>query len=212
MQPTPSVVLVDDHVSVCFAVSKQLESQGFQIASTLDHAGIAVAVCRLHRPQLVLMDIDMPGADPFLAVSEILQTSLGTRVLYFSEHPSDSFIDRAIASGASGFVTKDEDFDHLVWAMRHVLAGNTYYSPTVAERMIFRESKPVRSRLANLSRRELEILRYLAQGQSCGEVGKLLGLSRKTVEKHQYRLRDKLGIRGSAELARFAVREGLIAP
>ena len=207
-----TVVLVDDHVCTSAAMATRLDSAGFRVIATLDHAGIAVAVCQLRHPALVLMDIDMPGADPFVAVAEILAVSPSTRVLFFSGHPTDKFIDRALASGAAGFVTKTEKFEHLVWAMQHVLAGHTYFSPRVAERFAQTRGQPPTSRLSVLTPRELEVLRYLAQGMSCGEVGKALGLSRKTVEKHQYRVRGKLKIDGAVELARFAIREGLLAP
>lgn len=118
----------------------------------------------------------------------------------------------ALRSGADGYLTKGEPFDQVVKGIEQVLAGNGYWSPAAAERVARIQGQPPVSRLSTLTPREAEVLRYLAQGMNCDELAKLLGLSRKTVEKHQYHLRDKLRIYSAGELTMFALREGLIAP
>lgn len=212
MAERPSVVLVDDHLAVLEAMSARLAAANFEIVQTLESAANLTAACEAHHPNLVLLDISMPGPSPFDAVARIKVASPTTKVLFFSGQSSDQAVDQAIRSGADGYVSKSESFDALLAGVRAVLGGETYWSPSVADRVWRVQGQPPSSRLSTLTPRETEILRYLAQGMNCDDLAKLLGLSRKTVEKHQYHLRDKLKIYSAGELTRFAIREGLIAP
>ena len=206
----PTVVLCDDHPIVAMSLQVRLETLGFQVLAVVPHAALAVAICRQKRPDILLMDIVMPGADPFDAAAEIAEHSPATRVLFLSGFPSDSFIDRAVTSGAAGFVTKSEDFESLVAAMRHVLSGAEYHSPLVEQRLIHVAGKPAKSRLSTLSPREREMLRYLAEDLDPRQIGKLAGVTPRQVQRYDRSIRGKLAIRGAAGLARFAVREGLV--
>lgn len=212
MAQRASIILVDDHLAVSEAIGARLETVGFRVVERLDSArGLIGAVQKL-KPDLVTLDISMPGPDPFEAVPRVKNASPTTKVVFFSAFTNDQYVDRALRSGADGYLTKGEPFDQVVKGIEQVLAGNAYWSPAAAERVARIQGQPPISRLSTLTPREAEVLRYLAQGMNCDELAKLLGLSRKTVEKHQYHLRDKLRIYNAGELTMFALREGLIAP
>ncbi len=212
MMPHPSIILVDDHLAVSEAVAVRLASAGFRVVERLESARGLIGAVQKHRPDAVLLDVSMPGPDPFEAAARVKNASPLTKVMFFSAFTNDRYIDRAIESGADGYLTKGEPFDSVVKGIEQVLAGKAYWSPPAADRVLKVQGQPPVSRLATLTPREKEVLRYLAQGINCEELAKLLGLSRKTVEKHQYHLRDKLRIYNAGELTLFALREGLIAP
>jgi DNA-binding NarL/FixJ family response regulator len=182
------------------------------VVERLESAKGLIGAVQKRRPDLVLLDVSMPGPDPFEAVPRVKNASPNTKVMFFSAFTNDRYVDRAISSGADGYLTKGESFEKVARGIDEVLAGRPYWSPDAAERVSKIQGQPPASRLSTLTPREAEILRYLAQGMNCDELAKLLGLSRKTVEKHQYHLRDKLRIYSAGELTLFAVREGLIAP
>ena len=206
----PTVVLCDDHPMVSMSLQVRLETRGFQVLAVVPHASLAVAVCRAKKPDILLLDIIMPGADPFEAASEIAEHSPATRILFLSGFPTDSFIDRTITCAAAGFVAKTEDFESLITAMRHVLSGAVYHSPTVQQRLVRVKGKPSKSRLATLSPREREMLRYLADDMDPREISELAGVTPRQVQRYDRRIRSKLAIRGAAGLARFALQEGLL--
>ena len=212
MTPHPTIILVDDHLAIAEAVAARLDAAGFRVVERLDSArGLIGAVQKL-KPDLVLLDVSMPGPDPFEAAARVKNASPTTKVMFFSAYTNDRYIDRALECGADGYLTKGEPFASIAKGIEQALAGRAYWSPPAAERVLkIQGQKPI-SRLASLTPREQEVLRYLAQGMNCDELAKLLGLSRKTVEKHQYHIRDKLRIYTAGELTLFALREGLIAP
>jgi DNA-binding NarL/FixJ family response regulator len=212
MAQSRTIILVDDHQAVAEAVAMRLEAAGYRVVERLDTAKGLIAAVQKRRPDLVLLDVSMPGPDPFEAATRVKNASPSTKVMFFSAFTLDRYIDRALTSGADGYLTKGESFDKILKGIEQVFAGKPYWSPDAAERVSKIQGQPPVSRLSTLTPREAEVLRYLAQGMNCEELAKLLGLSRKTVEKHQYHLRDKLRIYNAGELTLFAVREGLIAP
>lgn len=212
MAQRPTLVLVDDHLAVLEALAARFESAGFRVVETLDSARGIIGVCQKAKPDAVLLDISMPGPSPFELVARIQGVSPATKVLFLSAYTSDQYVDQALRSGADGYLTKGQRFDELVKGVKQALSGERYWSPDVADRFWKVQGQAPVSRLSTLTPRETEILTYLAQGMNCDDLAKQLGLSRKTVEKHQYHLRDKLRIYNAGELTRFAIREGLITP
>lgn len=190
----------------------RLEAAGYRVVERLDTAKGLIAAVQKRRPDLVLLDVSMPGPDPFEAATRVKNALPSAKVMFFSAFSNDRYIDRALTSGADGYLTKGESFEKILKGLEQVFSGKPYWSPDAAERVSKIQGQPPVSRLSTLTPREAEVLRYLAQGMNCEELAKLLGLSRKTVEKHQYHLRDKLRIYNAGELTLFAVREGLIAP
>jgi DNA-binding NarL/FixJ family response regulator len=212
MAPRASIIVVDDHLAVAEAIAARLEAAGYRVADRLDSARGLIGAVQKSKPNLVLLDVSMPGPDPFEAASRVKNASPATKVAFFSAFTNDRFIDRALLAGADGYLTKGEPFDRIVEAIEELLAGKQSWSPAAADRIARVQGQPPASRLSTLTPREAEVLRYLAQGMNCDELARLLGLSRKTVEKHQYHVRDKLRIYSPGELTLFAIREGLIAP
>lgn len=212
MTPHPTIILVDDHLAVAEAVAARLETAGFRVVEQLESARGLIGAVQKRKPSLVLLDVSMPGPDPFEAAVRVKNASPNTKVMFFSAFTNDRYIDRALESGADGYLTKGEPFANIVKGIQQALGGTAYWSPQAADRVWKIQGQPPVSRLATLTPREREVLRYLALGMNCEELARLLGLSRKTVEKHQYHVRDKLRIASTGELTLFALREGLIAP
>lgn len=196
-------------------VGRVLElDEDIEVVGQTGHAQAGVALVCEKRPDVVLMDIHMPGADPFLACREI-QTALdgACQVLYYTGFPRDQYLDRCIASGAAGIVSKHtESIRNVALAIRHVAAGNTYFSPELANRLIELEAGHPMSRIATLTHREISVLRELAAGKTQLEIAAALDLSERTVNKEVGDLKEKLALRSLNELLIFSVNEGLSHP
>lgn len=212
-----NAILADDHLASTSAFATVLaRTLPLDVLSLHAHAGSAVAQVQAHARDdslppihLVLLDIEMPGLDPFLAVKRIKQAMPRVRVAFRSGFPTDAYIDRSIATGADGFITKGEDLTSTEYALRAILAGETYFSPCVSDRLVHNRGTRV-SRLATLSERELEALRHFASGLEKDEIAEQMGLTTRSVANYLSRVSDKLDIRGAVGLVRFAFNEGLI--
>ncbi|UUO06378.1 response regulator transcription factor [Blastopirellula sp. J2-11] len=211
----PRVVLVDDDEAIMRCVGRVLElDEEIEVIGQTGHAQAGVALVCQKRPDVVLMDIHMPGGDPFLACREI-QTALdgACQVLYYTGFPRDQYLDRCIASGAAGIVSKHtESIRNVALAIRHVAAGNSYFSPELANRLIELEAGHPMSRIATLTHREISVLRELAAGKTQLEIAEALDLSERTVNKEVGDLKEKLALRSLNELLIFSVNEGLSHP
>ena len=215
MSQSTSVVIVDDHALVRDALTKYLnDEKGIRVVAVASDADEAVAdVCRLS-PDVVVMDIDMPGTSCFEAARAIYRASPGTRMVFLSAFFNDAYIDQALAVAASGYLTKSEPLETVVEAIRTVYAGGRHFSAEVKTRIVVGEDGPrlcgnARSRAATLSDRELEVLRYVARGLSKKQIARLIHRSEGTIHKHTNSIMTKLAIHDRVELARFAIREGL---
>lgn len=211
----PTAILVDDDQAIIRCVGKVLESEEhIRVVGQTTHAQAGAAMALDKEPDIVLMDIHMPGADPFVVCNEIVTQSSGrTQVLFYSGFPKDKYLDRCIAAGASGFVSKHtESIQNLGLAIRHVLRGNTYFSPELASRLVELEEGAPRSRASTLTHRELAVLRELAHGKTQAEIAEAIELSERTVNKEVGDIKRKLALETVNELLMFAVNEGLVFP
>lgn len=160
------------------------------------------------------MDIDMPGLDCFDAARTIQARCPETRVIFVSAFCHDEYIEQALAVEAAGYITKSEPIDRIVEAIRKVASGGSYYSEQVLNRIVV-ESRGTRlapenqTRVSTLTRRETEVLKYIASGSSQKQIAQTMNISAKTVHSHSMNLMTKLGIHDRVELTRFAIREGL---
>lgn len=210
-----SILLVDDHAMLRETLASRLQSQpGMTVVGSVSNAGDAVHHAERLKPDVVIMDIDMPGKIAFDAAREIKVLSPHTHIIYLSAFFQDRYIQDALAAHAVGYVTKDEPPDVLVKAIRQAASGIAYFSPEVQSRIVasnsgLRLSSGDTSRLALLTKRELEVLRYIAHGQSRTDIAHQMHTSVKTTDIHVRALRTKLQIHDRVELARFAIREGL---
>lgn len=212
------VVVVDDHTLVRESVAGRLQKEeDIEVLASVPDADEAVSVISEKRPQVVLMDIDMPGLLCFEALRQIRKVLPELRCVFVSAHTSDSYIDQALGAGAVGYLTKEEPYERLLGAIREVAAGGSAFSGEVMERLTVDE-RGVRltnsdvSRLACLTTRELEVLQYIAKGLGKKEIAGILDVSVKTIDKHAENLMRKLQIHDRVQLARFAIKEGLAHP
>ncbi|MBN1347733.1 MAG: response regulator transcription factor [Phycisphaerae bacterium] len=215
MSQTISLVLADDHALLCGALVNRFEAESdLTVLAQVGTADDAVTRSLELRPDVVLMDIDMPGQVAFDAARKIKTRCPATRVIFLSAFSHDRYIEQALAVEASGYIIKTEPIETVIEAIRKVASGMSYYSPDVQCRIVFdgegiQLSDRAHTRASTLSARELEVLRYIAQGLTKKEIGAVMLLSVKTIEAHTSHLMAKLGIHDRVDLARFAIREGL---
>jgi two-component system response regulator NreC len=210
------VMVVDDHALVRRSLGQLLsQAPDIETVAECETADRAIDEAIRLNPDVVLLDIDMPGVAAFDAARTIRARSPGARIIFLSAFTHDRYIEAALAAGAMGYLTKDEPPETVARAVRTVASGRTAFSAEVQARLIIdaqgvRLSPSVQSRTASLSAREIEVLRYIAQGLAKKEIAEIMHLSVKTVENHSANLMKRLGIHDRVELARFAIREGLV--
>ncbi|MDX2131600.1 MAG: response regulator transcription factor [Planctomycetota bacterium] len=210
------VMVVDDHALVRRSLGQLLsQSTDLQTVAECATGDEAITQALRHHPDVVVMDVDMPGVAAFDAARTILARSPGTRIVFLSAFSHDRYIEAALAAGAMGYLTKGESPESVARAVRAVARGKTAFSAEVQSRLVIdsegvRLAPQVQSRVTALTDREVEVLRYVAQGLSKKEIAKVMHLSVKTVENHSWSMMKRLGIHDRVELTRFAIREGLV--
>jgi two-component system, NarL family, invasion response regulator UvrY len=208
-----TVLLVDDHAVVREGYSRLLERHGdiVVIGEAGDAATAHSLFCHLD-PQIVVMDISMPGTSGIEAMRRMLVYKPDARVLVFSMHEDMIFVRRALQAGAFGYVTKASAPNVLVQAIHTMAGGKRYLSPEIAQKMALRDFATDKDAVGSLSAREFEVLRLLTQGQSIREIAGSLGLNAKTVANHQSAIKQKLGAESAIQLLTKAGQLGLIPP
>lgn len=215
------VLLVDDHEVVRDTIAALLGTvEGIEVVGSCADADSALRSVVKHEPDVVLMDVEMPGLLCYEAVRRIHANHPGTRVVLLSGYEDDRNIASAIESGAMGYLTKDLAVDRVVEAIRSVAHGEPWFSsrpetpspqPTPIERNAPAEAAEL-DRLGTLTERELEVLRYVARGLRKKDVAETMHLSVKTIDNHTTRVMSKLGVHDRVDLARLAIRVGLVQP
>jgi len=206
------IVIADDHPVVRRGLRAIVEDA--LLPADVHEAGNAAELLTLVRkrdPDVVLLDIAMPGRSGLEALKELRREHPKIPMLVLSIHSADEFAVRSIKAGASGYLTKDSAPEELIDAIRTVVAGRRYLTPSVAERLASAvESDAKGAPHEMLSDREFHVLRMLAVGKTNGEVAGELALSAKTISTYRTRTLRKMGMRTNAELAQYAVRHGLV--
>ena len=210
---TPSpirIVLADDHDLVRSGIKALLSMiDGVEvIAEARDGLELIQLVDDL-QPDVVMTDISMPRMDGIAAISQIHASHPEMRVLVLSMYDTVDFVKRAVASGACGYLMKDAPPFELEQAVRSVMATGSYFSPAIAQRLL-QPSEPTID--DELTQRQIEILKLIAQGRASKEIAFELGLSSKTVDVHRARIMERLRLNDIASLTLYAVRKGLIKP
>jgi len=208
------VLIADDHASFREGLRSLFEKeQGIAIVGEAANGNEAVELARNLHPDVVLMDITMPGLNGIEATRRIVAQREATRVLAFSMESDRRFIVEVIEAGASGYVLKEVRFQELVTAVRAVARGEKYFSPEIAELIIRDYLKRIPEGLPlthnSLTPREREMLQLIAEGRNTKEIAAQYDISIKTVEVHRHNIMNKLGLYSVAELTKYAVREGL---
>jgi DNA-binding NarL/FixJ family response regulator len=212
------LLLVDDHRLFRESMSPQLALHPkVTLVDEAENAEMALAKVRESPPDLVLMDIDMPGMSPFEAARLIRETAPSCKVVFLTGHDYDSHVEEAIGAQASGYVVKHDGLQTLMEAITRVLDGGLYFSEVIMSRMVvdnnqIRLTRPRSAAVAALSRRERELLSLLGKGATLKEAALHMRVSYKTADNQKTSLMRKLGIHDRVELARFAIREGLVSP
>jgi len=208
------VVIAEDHALVRAGMRALLQKiEGIEVVSDVGDGWEAVKSVQTDTPDLVLMDIAMPGLNGLDATSRIVRESPTTRVILLSMHANEEYFQQALEVGASGYLLKGAELAELELALKTVARGETYLTPAVAKYAIkaYREKSDGPSGpLMKLSMRQREILQLIAEGQTTKDIAQRLNLSVKTVETHRSQLMERLDIHDVPGLVRFAMRVGLI--
>lgn len=210
------VLLVEDHALVRAGMRALLQKiDGIEVVADVGDGLEAIKYMQTAVPDLVLMDIAMPGLNGLDAASRIVKESPSTRVILLSMYANEEYLQQALQAGASGYLLKGAELAELELAMRTVGKGETYLTPAVAKYAVdaYRtKSEGPSGPLAKLSSRQREILQLIAEGQTTKDIAHRLNVSVKTVETHRAQLMDRLDIHDVPGLVRFAIRVGLIQP
>ena len=202
----PRIVLADDHTLVAEGFRAVLAAE-FEVAAVAKDGRELLNLSPQLKPDVIVLDISMPVLNGIDAACQIKKELPKCKIIFMSGHEGHGYIRAAFRVGASGYVLKSSAAEELVSAIHQVLHGGIHLPEGVQED-ILSDTKQTES---PLSPREREVLQLVAEGKSAKEVGGVLNLSQKTVEFHKYNIMNKLGIRTTAELARYAVQQGLVA-
>jgi two-component system, NarL family, response regulator NreC len=205
------IVLADDHAVVRKGLRLLLDNEdGLEVVAEAGTAEDAMRYVRAHRPQVLVLDLNMPGTLNSLdAIPEVEGAGDGTRVVVLTMQEDPEFARRALGNGAAGYVLKEAADDELVEAVRRAAAGDTYLNPRLGAALAAAPLKPS-GPPDDLTEREVEILRLIALGHTNVEIGQQLYLSVRTVESHRAHIQQKLRRSSRAELVRYALDHGLL--
>ena len=210
------ILLTDDHTLFRQGVKTLISAEPeMEVVGEAANAGDAVTRAAELRPDVVLMDISMSGASCFEATRQIRRIRPETRVLFLSMYDDEDYLAQGMDAGACGYVLKDSPAEQLVEAITEVHRGGSYLSPRMLSHLVDDFRTRVKSdhrmpRFGTLTRRELEILKILAEGNSVKEIASALNLSVKTVEAHKFNLMRKLDIHNKAHLVQYAIQKKII--
>jgi two-component system, NarL family, invasion response regulator UvrY len=208
-----SVLLVDDHVLVRKGFRQLLQdAPDLKVVAEADNGEQACALYQEFNPDVVVMDISMPGIGGIEAIRRILARHSTARVLALSAHEDTVHARRAMMAGACGYLSKRGAPEALVGAIRQVAEGKKTIDPAVAQQLALMQLSGTENPIDVLSDREFEIFIHLANGRPVAGIAEMLSLSPSTVGTHLYNIKQKLGAANAAELTMIAVRSGLIDP
>lgn len=211
------ILCVDDHEVLLEGLAARLRAEpDFALVGRLASADDLIAEASRCRPDLVVLDISMPGTDPFEAAADLQAALPGIRTVFLSAYLRDGYLDRAYEAGAWGYLYKGDPLDDVLDGLRRAAGGEFVMSPAIPMTPA-RSASPTgtrrggrRSRLARLTARERQILELIGRGLSSDEIVATLHRSRKTIDTHRASLMRKLGIHDRTGLALYAVTEGLV--
>ena len=205
------MLLADDHVVVIAGLRRLLEQNPqMEVLAKAESGEQAYHLFSELSPDVVVMDISMPGRGGFEAVRRILGRDPSAKIVIFSMYENAAFAFQALNMGAKGYVAKSSMAEDLILAVKKADAGETYISPSVAQNMAMYSLSGDDSLSKKLSTREFEVFRLIAEGKSAEDIGQLLNISQRTVANYQTIIRQKLDVHNPVELVRLAIRHGLI--
>lgn len=211
------VLCVDDHPFVVEGLQARLSlARDLEFVGRLNSAEDLVAEAKRTKADVVLLDIEMPGPDPFEALDDLARQCPNARAIILSAYVRDHYIDAAVNAGAWGYLCKNDDPDMIIDAIRKVARGEFVFGPgvmgrcTIERKGAVSEANKPASKLQMLTPREQQILRMIGKGMSRAEIAKTIHRSPKTVDAHRASIMQKMNMHDRVELARYAIREGLV--
>jgi DNA-binding NarL/FixJ family response regulator len=214
MIATIRVLIAEDHAMVRAGLVRLLEDiAGVDVVAVAVDGRDAVALVEELRPDVALLDITMPGLSGLNALTRIKTDHPEVRVIMLSMHDNEEYVAHALKAGASGYLLKDSDLAELDLALRSVMRGGSYLTPSVSRHVIrdFTHRSPTEPGVyERLTPRQTEIVQLIAEGHRNAEIGVILGVSEKTIETHRMQLMARLDIHDVTGLVRYAIRMGLV--
>ena len=198
------ILIVDDHAVIRAGLKQFCADSGASVLEA-DNGASALALQKSERPQLTMLDLNMPGLSGLELLRQLLETDPGARVLVFSMHGEPVYAAKALAIGAKGYVSKSAAPEELRTALTRIVAGLTYVEGEIAQALAALPSE----QRQQLSERDLEILRLLGEGRSFTEIAAALGIGYKTVANTATSIKSKLGVARTADLIRLSVEMGI---
>ncbi|WLH37541.1 response regulator transcription factor [Pseudomonas sp. FP2196] len=204
-------IVVDDHPFIRSSVKMLLKQEQFEVVAEADNGADAVQLAREHAPDLIILDIAMPKLDGLEVISRISALGLSSKVLVLTSQSALFYSMRCMKAGAAGYISKTNDLDELIKAIKAVMDGYTFF-PNLATSSVRRSDVDANDLelIQSLSDRELAILQQLSNGLSNKEIGEAMLLSNKTVSTYKTRLIEKLKVKSVVYLADFAKRNNLV--
>jgi two-component system invasion response regulator UvrY len=208
-----NIMLVDDHAVVRMGFKMLLESDtDIKVVAEAESGEQAITRYMEFKPDVVVMDITMPGIGGLEAIERILAKESNAKILVLSAHEDSVHPKRVLNAGAMGYLTKRSAAEELIKAIRTVATGKKYLEASVAQQMAIQQLSGDQNPVDVLSAREFEVFMALAKGKTTNEIAETLFLSPRTVGTHLYNIKQKLNANNSAEIALIAMRSGLIDP
>jgi len=204
-----TIVLADDHAIIRQGLTPLFEAEeGMQLVAEAGNGQEAWTLIESLRPDVAILDVSMPKMTGIEVTRRVVDTGVRTRVILLTMHEDPSAVLEAREAGASGYVLKDNSFEELVQAVKIVMDGGSFVTPSVQEKLrkLQAEGRPA----TLLSKREREVIKLIAEGRSSKEIARLMDISPRTVDTYRKRLMEKLDLHTLADVVRYAVRTGMI--
>jgi DNA-binding NarL/FixJ family response regulator len=208
----PRILIADDHQILAEGLRGLLEAE-FEVVGVVTDGRELVAAAAEHRPDVIVADVTMPELNGIEAAVQLRDLGVGAKVVFLTMHRDVAYARRALEAGAVGYVLKHSVSSELVTAVREALRGQTYVTPLIAGELlqsyrggVSRPPNPAR----HLTTRQREVLQLIAEGRSAKEIASLLKISIRTAEAHKAHIQEALGLRTTADLVQYAIRNGII--
>ena len=215
-EQTHRLVIAEDHTILREGLKALLSTRAdLEVVGEATDGREAVRAVQELNPDLILLDLSIPRSNGLEALKEIKRLSPQTKVLVLTVHKTEDYVFTALQAGADGYVLKDSSASELILAVRSVLSGERYLGPAIAGTVVSgylgsRDGKPLRPSFDDLSTREREVLKLIAEGYRTKDIAEYLCISPKTVEKHRANLMDRLNLHTVSALTTYAIEKGLV--
>jgi two-component system, NarL family, response regulator NreC len=207
--PRPRVLVADDHAIMVQGLGRLLEGEA-EIVATASDGQQLVERARQHRPDIIVSDINMPGMSGLDAMRRLKTDGLRSKFIFLTLHTDSRLASEAMRAGASGYLLKHAAAEELIAAIHAVMEGHTYLTPLMTREVLWAIGQPDGVQSPALTPRQLDVLRLIADGKRMKEIANELNISVRTVETHKQDLLQTLGLETTADLIKFAVRQGLV--